>query len=383
MAEPLANASQHPADSLFTNALRRLKDRLINRYQRTQPILPDADLQRIESMIATVEEGPEAARPSLYWRKLNRMNVDQLRYTGFANFKRTIALNYFTFVNILPWDPQIRALLSTVPVTRIGSCAAKALFTRTVEFYSSVNWLQTRIYAFMTLAMHERLRAMNLTSDLAELSEPSEGGAIPVRAGDGRAISADLCNSIAECHFATSALDTPPGVVLELGGGYGRTAFVWATAKRCKYIMVDIAPALWVAERYMSTIFRDRRVFSWRKFEAFADVEDEFNAAGICFLSPDQLALLPAGMVDLGVNISSLHEMTIDKISYFVSQFDRLIREGGHFYLKAWKESHLPVDNAVIRREDYPVPAHWTVVREDTPIFQPDFFEAVFRKTSS
>jgi hypothetical protein len=144
--------------------------------------------------------------------------------------------------------------------------------------------------------------------------------------------------------------------------------------------MVDIAPALWVAERYLSHVFKERRVFSWRLFRDFAEVREEFDAADLCFLTPDQLERLPDASIDLGINISSLHEMTIDKIDYYIGQFDRLIVPGGHFYLKAWKRSVLPVDEVVINRADYPIPAAWRIVVEQTPAFQPTFFEATFEK---
>ena len=153
--------------------------------------------------------------------------------------------------------------------------------------------------------------------------------------------------------------------------------------ENCKYVMVDIAPTLWVAERYLSTVFSDRKVFRWRPFSSYAEISREFEESEFCFLTPNQLEYLPDGGTDLIINISSLHEMTIDKIGYFIAQFDRLLVSGGHFYLKAWKRSVLPVDDVVIERADYPVPADWDLVVERTPDFQPAFFEAVFQKSGS
>jgi putative sugar O-methyltransferase len=252
-----------------------------------------------------------------------------LHHAGYENFKRTIALNYFTLVNILPWDPQIRSLARSIPASRLMRIAVLTLAAQSAQFYSSFNWIQTRIYHFLTLAMRERLARMHLDARLLELEEPAEGGAIPVRLGGGARTSADLCNSILEDHAASGAIGSAPRIVMELGGGYGRSAFVWLSMHKCKYIMVDIAPALWVAERYMSSVFEDRKAFRWRPFASYAEVRSEFEAADLCFLTPDQLELLPDASIDLGINISSLHEMTVDKIAYFIGQFDRLLEPGG------------------------------------------------------
>jgi putative sugar O-methyltransferase len=369
-----------PDTGVALRVLRWFKERMTNRYSADSVALSDFDRSRIETMVAVVDEGKETTQPSLYWRKLNRLNIDQLSHTGYENFKRTLALNYFTFVNILPWDPQVRVLARGIPTLQLLKIARRALAAKSSQFYSSINWIQTRIYHFLTLAMHECIARMNLDARLLALEEPAEGGAIPVRTLTGAMISADLCNSMLEYDVAWSAIERKPRAILELGGGYGRTAFVWLSLNKCKYIMVDIAPALWVAERYLARVFQDRKVFAWRSFSNFSEVRDEFEAADLCFLTPDQLEYLPDTSIDLGINISSLHEMTIDKIAYYIGQFDRLIAPDGHFYLKAWKRSVLPVDDVVINRADYPIPAAWRIVVERTPDFQPAFFEAVFNK---
>jgi putative sugar O-methyltransferase len=370
-----------PSAGLVLRILRWFKERVTNRYPPDSFALSKSDRDRIETMVAVVNNGTEITKPSLYWRQLNRMNIDQLNHTGYENFKRTLALNYFTFVNILPWDAQIRVLAKGIPTSRLLRVLLSALTAKSSQFYSSVNWAQSRIYRFLTLAMRERITHMNLDARLLALEEPAEGGAIPVRASTGSMTSADLCNSILEYDVPWTAIDRKPHAVLELGGGYGRTAFVWLSLNKCKYIMVDIAPALWVAERYLSNVFQDRKLFPWRSFSSFAEVRLEFEAADLCFLTPNQLACLPDASIDLGINISSLHEMTIDKIGHYIRQFDRLIIPGGHFYLKAWKRSILPVDEVVISRADYPIPADWRIVVERTPDFQPAFFETVFQKT--
>jgi hypothetical protein len=163
---------------------------------------------------------------------------------------------------------------------------------------------------------------------------------------------------------------------MELGGGYGRTAFVFLTLlPGVRYQLVDIPPALYVAERYLSSLFADRRIFRYRAFSDYAEVREEVEAADVAFFLPTQLEKLPATSVDLFVNISSLHEMRLEQIEYYFDQIDRLTR--GLFYLKQWKVSKIPAENVVIREEDYPVRKHWSQIYWRECAVQTRFFEAL------
>jgi len=51
---------------------------------------------------------------SKYWVALNKKNMEQLEKYGYDNFKRTIALNYFTWL-VSPWDEQIKYLAGNLP----------------------------------------------------------------------------------------------------------------------------------------------------------------------------------------------------------------------------------------------------------------------------
>lgn len=76
---------------------------------------------------------------------------------------------------------------------------------------------------------------------------------------EGKLISADLSNSILEFISTTEglpAIKNDSMIVTELGGGYGRTAFVFLNLNpRIKYIMVDLPLSLWTAQNYLSQVF--------------------------------------------------------------------------------------------------------------------------------
>jgi putative sugar O-methyltransferase len=362
-------------------AFAKLKEFLIRRQQDVAvQLLLANDLERLMAMFASIESGDVRARPSKYWVELNKMNMAQLQQHGYENFKRTIALNYFTFVRIWPWDAQFRFLLKQLPVRACLTCIKQAWFARRHDYFSSFNWIQSLFYNFLTLASWEYTRAVVSDASLLSLREPEDGNPAEIRDRSGRLISQDLASSILEISSMGSSL--PAGsVVLELGAGYGRDAYaLLATKPGIKYVIVDIPPALWVAETYLRRQFPSRRIFGYREFANFVDIEEEFRESDIAFFVSTQISKLPDGLADLTINISSLHEMRLEQIAFYFSQFDRLLKEGGTFYFKQWKRGRVLFENVVIRQEDYPIPHSWLCELSRQAPLQTSFFEARYRK---
>jgi hypothetical protein len=190
-------------------------------------------------MFASLESGDVRARPSKYWAELNKMNMAQLQQHGYENFKRTIALNYFTFARIWPWDAQFRFLLKQLPARISLSCIKQAWFARRHDYFSSFNWIQSLLYNFLTLASWQYTRRAVSDASLLSLREPEDGNPAEIRDPSGGLISQDLASSILEIGSMGPGL--PVGsVVLELGAGYGRDAYaLLATKPGIKYVIVD------------------------------------------------------------------------------------------------------------------------------------------------
>jgi putative sugar O-methyltransferase len=167
-----------------------------------------------------------------------------------------------------------------------------------------------------------------------------------------------------------------------LGAGYGRDAYaILATKPGIKYVIIDIPPALWVAETYLRNQFPDRRVFHYREFSSFDEIEQEFRDCEIAFFLSTQIAKLPDGLFDFAINISSLHEMRPEQIAFYFSQFNRLLKDGGKFYSKQWKRGVVPFENVVIHERDYPIPDTWSCELSREAAIQTKFFEARYRKS--
>ncbi|AZO69881.1 MAG: putative sugar O-methyltransferase [Mesorhizobium sp.] len=334
--------------------------------------MTDSFRATLHSMVEEMKAAPEAMQPSKFWQDLNRRHAERIASAGIANFKRTLAKDYFTWMRVLPWDPQIRFLVGHLP---LGASIRAALGVISPFKHRHIPLPEGFALNFLTRLVWQYAR-QEFPKEIAALSEPSVGNPPAIRIGGGL-VSQDLANSILEYKSIESVVT---GTVCELGGGYGRTAFVIASLHpTVRYIMVDIPPALGVAQEYLCQLFPDRKHFRFRPFDNFETVQEEFEASALAFLLPHQLALLPDSTVDLFINISSLHEMRLDQIECYLSEIYRLVRPEGHFYLKAWKVSKIPFEGIVIRESDYPL-ERWERVYRRPPKIQSSFFETLLRK---
>jgi putative sugar O-methyltransferase len=361
-----------------------LKRRLIRGSQAARrDRLTEGETSRLAAMFADLATGNSLARPSLYWEELNRMNITQLKDHGFENFRRTIALNYYTWSMLLPWDSQIRFLLRHLPAATTARCAARAITLPRQDYFTALSPVQSIGSKFLSLLLWEYVLTLNLQPELLALRDSPVGNPPVIEPRPGMVVSQDLANSILEYDSFGQAIGTQ-AVILELGAGYGRNAAViMAMHPDAKLIIVDIPPALWVAERYLSGLFPGRTAFAYRPFTEFADVADEYAKADLVFLLSTQLELVPRESVDLVINVSSLHEMRPDQIAYYFAQFDRIMKLGGAMYSKQWRKAKVLFEGVTLQQADYPVPPHWRAVFSRIARVQTRFFEALYTKLAA
>jgi len=312
--------------------------------------------------------------PSKYWEELNRKNLQQLADSRYENFKRTVARNYFTWI-VNPLNKQIRFLMRESGFWKSLIIFVRALFAPRHQYLKKRH---TIYYNVLTNLLWNYVEKNDSEELLRRLIEPSEGNP-PEIIRNGRLISQDLANSVLEykaiLHPEVDRREVR--TILELGPGYGRTAYVFLSLQpSCRYILVDIPPALYVAQRYLSTVFPDRRTFQFRPIDNFEEIREEFEDASIVFMTPNQLDLLPDRSVDLFLNISSLHEMRMDQIRFYFNEIERLTRR--YFYFKQWQETTVPFENETIRESDYPVRDNWRLVNRQQCEVQHKFFEALY-----
>ncbi len=331
----------------------------------------------LKEMMLAHEKVAPSEQSSEYWRVLNAKNIRQLVEDGFGNFKQTVALNYFTFLESTPQQEVLKQNLSA----ETQSWARAQVVDAPVHALFGAE--RSRAFNFMTFLLFRFLKQQVGDELLAGLAEPLVGNP-PAVLIDGRPVTQDLANSTLEFDSVRSGILERGGQelwdsierVLELGAGYGRTGYAFLKLKPgVKYVIADIPPALYVSQRYLSEVFPDKKVFRFREFSDFETVRAEFERADIAFVMPEQLRLLPQNAIDLFMAIDCLHEMTPPQIDSYFSTADRLAR---FFYFTCRKTIAVAYDGIILEEKDYPVRSHWRRLFQRSRRVQQDYFEAEF-----
>jgi putative sugar O-methyltransferase len=332
--------------------------------------------QTIDQMFEGLANGPQIYQPSEFWKQLNEKNVQQLEKSGIGNIKRTLAQNYFT------WVVGMRSPLFKHLVSLMTKSDWKAIITG-LPLFSRESGLGLRrfyelqIFTRMVWIVAKRVDRMAL---LNTLIEPEFGNPFQTFF-KGRLISQDLANSVIELYSALEArmpLTKEAFTVCEVGAGYGRNAYTFLSVfEKCKYIIVDIPPALYVSQEYITHLFPNKSIMSFRDFSSFDEISEEFYRADVIFLLPHQSRFIPKKSVNYFINISSFHEMNFDQISEYFDIVDQLT--DGYFYIKQWKLFENTDDKITISESDYPYREKWSPIYSRTPSTHPLFFEKLIK----
>jgi hypothetical protein len=299
--------------------------------------------------------------PSRFWRELADEHAELLERHGYGEMKRKQALRYFTW----QWrwrqmfkSEQFRFLLRETPKPEL------AWVVVTPQSVSSGLWrgLPWGVADRWLYALATRLlwlyAAKHGDREVLALGEPSLGNPPPVF-WRGSIVSQDLANCSLEAEAIRRAVDgKAPTSILEIGGGYGRTAYsLLGIFPEASYTIIDIEPALSISRFYLTSLYPDR---------------------DITWVDAGQLETLTA-TPDLAVAISSLHEMTPEQVATYLTLLDTIVPAGGTVFLKQWERWHNPSDDVVMTFDDYPVPTSWTTKFRETAPVQTKFLQAAWR----
>ena len=310
---------------------------------------------------------------SNYWAALNFKQIKQLIEEGFDNFKQTTALHYFTSVSKNNYQLDFFKKHLSQGVRDRAAKQAKA-----VPHHSKFSTEESFQYNEMTYLLWEYLLQEFSTNPYVSSLEEPEFGNPPIVPIGAQSVTADLGNSLLDFFSMNEVIEglKKNATVLELGAGYGRTSYVLMKARPdLRYVIVDIPPALYTSQRYLSLCFPERRIFTFRRFDSFASIEKEFLAFDLVFLMPGQLKLLPNKIADLFIAIDCLHEMRRSQIQDYFEEMDRLAK---NTYFSCRKTATVPYEKIILSEKDYaPLPSWQQVYWRERKVHS-DYFEALF-----
>ena len=191
--------------------------------------------------------------------------------------------------------------------------------------------------------------------------------------------SHSLLNSILEIDIIKKYINFDQNnSILEIGAGSGRIcSALLQTEKKLKYTIADIAPTLYIAQTNLSNVFKEKKIFKYRKFNSFEEIEKEFISSDIRFLLPEQIKFIPNKFFNLSIAVDCLHEFKKNQVEEYFSEFNRLSK---FFYFKCQN-----TQTAIFERKEkyniknYPVKNNWEKLIHEKCFIPNGYFQALYK----
>jgi putative sugar O-methyltransferase len=158
--------------------------------------------------------------------------------------------------------------------------------------------------------------------------------------------------------------------VLEIGAGYGRTAYALCSLfPTIQYFIFDVPPALAVSQNYLASVFGEDAVARWD------EQRPSSRSRRLNFSLPDELSRIEDGFFDLALNLSSFDEMPSRISAGYLQEFDRVV--DGVVYLNGYPvTSHRGDDRLGLDELTYP--QRWNEVYSGPHPVASTFVEKLF-----
>lgn len=391
--------NEHQAEEILVQALlldpasvaphlsrvRFMKDR------RASPLAKTADTELRASVAAMEDEIQRDALyvPSEFWHTFGKFNDKQLADYGIENFKRTVSHHYQNWIMATEDDPQVRQLLALWPQHKshqpwLNAIEAPDHVGSPCSFASPAYRLadahQRETYRVAVGLLWEYVLSTDRFGVLETLTESEIGN--PVRIWrKGKLISSDLAHSVRERNMLLEASELNGEEALciaELGAGHGRLTEVFGRTTNYRYIIFDITPALYVSQWYIKRIFPEEKIFEFRHFDSFSEIESEFNESRFAFFTANQIELMPDGICDLFINMNSLMEMRPEQIKNFLHHIDRLTQHS--FLSRQWVSWRNPFDGNTVGKGDFALGPGWQLRLDILDTIYPDLFNQIWTR---
>lgn len=348
-----------------------------------------SDFKLLKKMYSDHLAGPHIYQASKFWEKLNQLNIKWIKTDGIDNFKRSVNNNYFNWMVTIKSDYFLNVsryylrniIYNPKKLWNILTTSIEEMYLRTfVSSSIKVPYIQKKFYALYLLFLYEYVKANDQFGNFKNLEEPKVGNPFVIKI-NGKDISQDISNSYMEYSYIRNSIGnnfSEIKTIAEIGCGYGRLSYLFHLLHKndgLKVVLIDLPPALFIAQWYFNKIFPEAKIMKYRNFSNFSQIEQSFNESSICFLLPHQIELLPDNILDLLVNVSSLQEMSRDQINHY---YELINQKAKFFYTKQWVFWENTDDKMSVPAIIYPTKPHWKLISARLNPVHTSFFEALF-----
>jgi putative sugar O-methyltransferase len=305
---------------------------------------------------------------SKYWRFLMRKNLSSLHASGVERYAKTVARNYFTWVDFN--DEEVSNLTSNIISTNAIDI---------YKFHEGFYIAESIKHNILISLLFNYCSNNHLLDDLFSLG--NEGylfGGHPFHLVQGQIITLDSLNSVIESSTIRDYVDSK-SIICEIGAGSGRTAeAIIRLNPGIHYIIADLPPASFIAMNRLQLAFPESKIIYINSKDDFLKAFQNLDSWQIIFCLPSLLKEAPDKIIDICIAVDCLHEMSNKMRRYISNIVDRKCR---FFYLKIWEETTIPIDNITLSANslsDYFVDPKWKRVFDKSAVFPGNFRELIF-----
>jgi len=294
-------------------------------------------------MQADLKKAEKSFKPSNLWQIINVEFRDIMTIHGVENFK-----DHYTYRHFSAYSPD-----------------------------------NPRIFEAMVWQYYQNIQKRDVLGLLKKIEEPEIGGRGDIVMINGKRLSFDLLQSIDEFYsiYETSAInENTENIIMELGSGYGRLAFVFLKAlPNSHYVILDLPESLLLAQFYLSNAFPKISMSTYEQTREIKNVSrNVLKKKRLWFFGAMKFPEFENNATDVFVNIYSLQEMEKQQLKNYL----RIASEktAKVVYLKQHFIENNPINNEKILEKYYRLPDGWKIIYSRTSNTYLHCFEKAFRK---
>jgi putative sugar O-methyltransferase len=243
-----------------------------------------------------------------------------------------------------------------------------------------------QVYRALLFLYYKHVKQLDTEGFLETHSDPEVGGTTDQEVLFGRSCSLDFLQSVEEAYrirdsWRQAGRSGVPRVIVELGAGYGRLAYVCRKMfPESSYVILDLPEALICSKSWLSRVLGSETVDYHQTKDAKQLGRSSLEGGKVFFLLPHKIEAIGNDAVDAFVNIYSFAEMPPPSIANYFRHLDRITN--GILYTKQRQLELNEYDDVKVTEESYPVMPHWRPLFRSVSTLYDSFFEAAYATRS-